>query len=240
MPIAAASQALAAAVTASQPVAAGTRTGIVTGTGVTLPNGNTGVTVNISGSDMDLPYHSTYVPAMDDVVNVDKTANAWLVTGTTNGSRSVETNPSRGYLDIAVMGVGTLGPTSATTELELTNLQLTNLSLYAGRTYMITISGFFIATVAADRFVIMAHQGGFASAGVTNSNFVSGTTLGNDEYFSWPWTPTIDAINTNMRFGLARNSGTGTMTLSGSPGGGVVRTWSSIEDISSSSTVRIV
>lgn len=234
---AAASHVLAGAIAASQPVAAGMRTGIVSAIGVVLPNGQAGITVNISGSQMNLPYQTSYAPVPGDIVNVTKTANAWLVMGTA-GSNS-EVNGVRGYLDMAVMGVSTLGPTSGTTELELTNLDLTSLNLYVGRTYMIHLQGFFSQTVATDRFVIMAHQGPFTNPSVTNANFTTVTT-GDSKYFSWPYTPSQTLFSTNMRFGVARNTGTGTLSLSGSPGSGVVRTWSAIEDVTMSSIVRIV
>lgn len=210
---------LAASVASSLPPDAGMRTGVVTAVQT-----NT-VTVTVSGATLNkMPYLSSYSPVVGDNVNIVRTDEAWLVIGTSG----LKSNTPLGWLDIVNMSPVSIGPTTGTTELEITNLQL-NPTLVTGREYMINFQAFFTPSVATDRFQLIGHLGTFTGTQIVTNLFCVNNALGTTYSWEWPYTATATGL-TQIHWGMLRSSGTGTLTVTGNPSTGLSRTWAGIQD----------
>lgn len=129
-------------------------------------------------------------------------------------------------LDAAICTGGTLaGPGTTATNIPAMELST---DVVAGRTYFISAQVFISGTVATDLWDINAVLNTTSGAGIGTASQLSGTA----PLIGWPWIPTVSG-SVNILFLFSRRSGTGTGTALGSPGAGIIRTWSKIEDVTS-------
>lgn len=144
------------------------------------------------------------------------------ITGRMNGDER--------WLDGAVVDTaGNLVTTSGATESNITELSLTVPSWRVGHVYIVEVQMLMAFSVATDGFqVTLRRDTALTGTTLAIANFVNLATQ-HTPLIAWPLRPTLNEQAVDLFISVIRTSGTGTCTVSGSPGSSIARTWSGIK-----------
>lgn len=120
---------------------------------------------------------------------------------------------------------------------EVVNLRMTQSVVVAGRRYRIAFQIYCTLSVATDKYQVTIWLGGF-SLGTQLVVLVQPGTGSGAMYGEAYWTALVDGSQ-GFAFSIQRNTGTGTVTAQGSPGGGIGRTQAFVEDVSDGTWWRV-